>query len=120
MYRVGALLAGIGLAFAGLDDTVAVWFIGMFFYAVGEILWVTPLDQLLAKLPLVGREALYFSVVGMSQACGMFLGQSVGPTLLSVNASVLWFALPFVAIGGSWAFTDATAALTRRSAESGI
>ncbi len=116
VYLVGALLSGSGLAFAGLDDKVAVWFIGMFFYAAGEVLWATQLNQLMGELPLAGREALTFSVVGMAQYCGMFLGQSLGPTVLAVHPSMVWFALPFVAVGGSWAFTDATAALKRRAA----
>ncbi|MGC8487711.1 MAG: MFS transporter [Clostridia bacterium] len=116
VYLIGALLAAGGLAFAGLDGTVAAWFVGMGIYGVGEVLWATQLNQVLGELPVPGREVLYFSVIGMAQYGAMFLGPAVGPAMLGIDPAVLWFALPFVAVLGSWAFTDATTALKRRAA----
>jgi CRP/FNR family cyclic AMP-dependent transcriptional regulator len=115
VYLVGALLSAAGLAFAGLDGTVVGWFAGMVFYGIGEVLWATQLNQLLGELPLPGREVLYFSVVAMSQYCAMFLGPAVGPAVLAVSPAALWLSLLFVGALGSWAFTDATAALKRRA-----
>jgi CRP/FNR family cyclic AMP-dependent transcriptional regulator len=116
VYLIGALLSAGGLAFAGLDGTVAAWFIGMVIYGVGEVMSATPFNQVLGELPVAGREVLYFSVIGMAQYGAMFLGPAVGPAMLGVDPAALWFSLLFVAVLGSWAFTDATTALKRRAA----
>jgi CRP/FNR family cyclic AMP-dependent transcriptional regulator len=116
VYLVGSIVYAAGLAFAGIDGTVAGWFIGMVFFGAGEVLWMTPLNQVLGELPVPGREVLYFSVIGMSQYCASFIGPAVGPAVLAVDPAALWLSLLFVSVLGSWAFTDATAALRRRAA----
>ncbi len=114
VYFVGAVLAAGGLAVGGFADSVGVWIVALVLYGLGEILWAAQLNQLLGELPLPGREAPYFSVVGMAQYSAMFLGTSVGPTLLRSAPSVLWLGMIAVAAVGAWAFREGAGALARR------
>ncbi len=114
MFLAGALLGAAALALGGLANSVGVWVAAMVLYGLGEILWATQINQLLGELPLPGREALYFSVVGMAQYSAMFLGLTLGPTLLRGAPDVLWGGLIVVAAAGSWAFWGSTGALRQR------
>ena len=114
VFLAGAVLGAAALALGGVANSVGVWVAAMVLYGLGEILWATQLNQLLGELPLPGREALYFSVVGMAQYSAMFLGLTLGPTLLRGAPDVLWGGLLVVSVAGAWAFVGSTGALRQR------
>ncbi len=114
VFLAGAVLGAAALGLGGLANSVGLWVAAMVLYGLGEILWATQLNQLLGELPLPGREALYFSVVGMAQSSAMFLGLTLGPTLLRGAPDVLWGGLVVVSVVGAWAFVGSTGALRQR------
>ena len=114
VFLAGAVLGAAALGLGGVANSVGLWVAAMVLYGLGEILWATQLNQLLGELPLPGREALYFSVVGMAQSSAMFLGLTLGPTLLRGAPDVLWGGLIVVSVAGAWAFFGSTGALRQR------
>lgn len=116
MFLAGAIMGAGGLALGGIGGTVVLWIIGMIVYGMGEVLWAVPVNQLLGELPVPGREALYFSVIGMAQYLAMFVGTTVGVSLLKGFAAALWIGVIVVALLGVWMFRAGTLALTRRAA----
>ncbi len=79
MFLLGTIVIAVGLAVGGLGDSIGAWIAAMVLYGFGEVQFMTQLNQLLGKLPRPGREAMYFSVVGMAQSGGFFLATGTGP-----------------------------------------
>jgi len=116
MFFAGAVMGAGGLALGGIGGTVLLWIIGMIVYGIGEVFWAVQVNQLLGELPVPGREALYFSVIGMAQYLAMFVGTTVGVSLVKGFAAALWIGVIVVALLGVWMFRAGAEALRRRGA----
>ncbi|KRW92278.1 hypothetical protein SD51_04355 [Alicyclobacillus tengchongensis] len=98
---VGLVILGLGLALSGFSRQPIGWFIGIFFYGLGEVVAITKVNEIMASVAGRDNPATRFATLNSAMFLGMFIGYTLSTPLVSVLPSEVFYLVTFVVVLGS-------------------
>ncbi|WP_243834955.1 MFS transporter [Alicyclobacillus sacchari] len=94
----GLVVLGLGLALSGFSTQPIGWFIGIFFYGIGEVLAITKVNEIMAGAAGRGNPATRFASLNSAMFLGMFIGYTLSTPLVSVLSSEVFYLGTFIIV----------------------
>ena len=98
---LGVVVMALGMGLIGLGHSLALFYVGLFFFSLGTVLAMPNAQTVTAEMSDERARGAYFGVSSLAMAIGGGLGHIMGGTLVDVAAARGTPALPWLVFAGA-------------------